>query len=114
MDILNTTTKSMNYLADCTVTVIFDDTYEFAGWCYQQNYNNATYKDIYRGGVEEDKGKQNVNWVIDEADNFVIDPMYKGHYVFGCTIPNASVESKAPLKMIITIDGNEITYNIRK
>ena len=69
---------------------------------------------VYCGGVKEDCGKQNKNWVIDPADNFEIDPMYSGHYVFGCTLPNAVVNSEKPLRMVITIDGNELTYNIRK
>lgn len=45
---------------------------------------------------------------------FAAGPMYTGHYAFGCTLPNAVVNSKKPLRMVITIDGNELTYNIRK
>ena len=114
MDILNTTTKTHQYIGNCSVIVVYDDTYEYGGWCYQRNYNNKTNNNIYSGGVKEDCGKQNTNWVIDPADNFEIDPMYAGHYVFGCTLPNAVVNSKKPLRLVITIDGNELTYNIRK
>ena len=111
MDITNTVTMPKDFLASCEVKVIYDDLYEYAGWFYQVNYNNKTYNDSDYG---EDNKKQNVRWVINSADNFPIDPMYQGHYVLGCTLPNAVVNSKEPLKMIITIDGNEITYNIRK
>ena len=111
MDITNTTTKSKDFLSSCGVKIIFDDIYEYAGWVYQVNYNNETYKDSYFGN---DSDIQNFRWAINEADNFVIDPMYVGHYIFGCTVPNAVVESKNPLKMVITLDGNEITYNVRK
>lgn len=95
LDILNTTHAAKNYLATCEVTAVYDDSYEYAGWAYQYNY------DLREGYVMKDK-------TID------IEPMYTGHYCFGCTLPNAIVNSKAPLKMIIKLDGNEITYNIRK
>jgi len=104
VDILNTTLKNKEYLASCEVKVIYDDVYEYAGWAYQYNWNNAD-----RGSNMSPKTSP-----IQPEDNFAIDPMYEGHYLFGCTLPNAVVNSKAPLKMIITIDGNEITYNIRK
>lgn len=96
IDILNDTTSSRNYLSSCTVTAIFDDVYEYGGWCFQYNFDVSDVR------------------VVNDADQYSINPMYTGHYCFGCTLPNAVVESKAPLKMIITLDGNEITYNIRK
>lgn len=111
MDITNTATKPRDFLSSCDVKVVYDDVYEYAGWFYQYNYNNKTYNSSHSG---EDSGKQNTNWVLNAADQFAIDPMYEGHYCFGCTLPNAVVNSKKPLRMIITIDGNEITYNIRK
>ena len=40
--------------------------------------------------------------------------MYTGIFVFGCTLPNSVVESKAPLRIEINLGGNELTYNIRK
>ena len=96
MDILNTTTGKVNFLKECTVKVIFDDTVEYAGWSYQRDM------DLNR-----------CTWISND-NNFVIDPYYEGHYVFGCTLPNAVINSKKPLRMVIMIDGNEITYNIRK
>lgn len=97
MDILNITTVSHDYLLDCTVKVVFDEDFEFAGWCYQRNFDYS-----------------NKNAALGKNLTFSIDPMYVGHYYFGCTLPNAVIDSKAPLYMVITIDGNEITYNIRK
>ena len=111
LDITNISTKPHDFLSSCEVKVIYDDLYEYGGWYYQYNYNNETSGNTDSG---EDADKQNTNWVIDEADRFAINPMYQGHYCFGCTLPNAVVDSKKPLRMIITIDGNEITYNIRK
>ena len=112
MDITNTSTKPRDFLTNCEVKMVYDDLYEYAGWFYQVNYNNATYNDNGRFGV--DSKQQNYRWAINAADNFAIDPMYQGHYIFGCTVPNAVVNGKKPLRLVITIDGNEITYNVRK
>lgn len=100
MDITNTTFKDKDYLSSVTVRVVYDDAYEFGGWAYQSNFDNY--------------GDYNQTAAIDSADQFAIAPMYVGHYIFGCTLPNAVVNSKKPLSMIIIIDGNELTYNIRK
>ncbi len=96
LDILNTTADRIDYLKDYSVKVIFDDRVEYAGWCYQcdMDLNRCTW--------------------LDSSNNFVIDPYYVGHYVFGCTLPNSVINGKAPLRMVITLDGKEITYNIRK
>ena len=111
MDITNTSIKSYDFLTSCEVKAVYDDVYEYGGWCRQYNYDNGT-----SGGSSygEDSKKQNTNWVIDKADQFAIEPMYQGHYVFGCTLPNAVVNSKKPLRMEIKLDGNELIYNIRK
>ncbi len=96
VDILNMQLKDKDYLEDVSVKAIYDDLYEYAGWVYQLNF------DYYE------------DYLMHEADQFAIKPMYTGHYAFGATLPNAIINGEAPLKMIITIDGNEITYNIRK
>ena len=111
IDITNTARSTKNFISQCEVKVVFDDKYEYAGWAFQYNYNNSTRKNNSFGITSE---CQNTEWVIDKTDIFSIDPMYSGHYCFGCTLPNAVVKSKNPLRMVITIDGNEITYNIRK
>jgi len=96
MDILNTTLKAKDYLTSCSVKVVFDDVYEYGGWAYQYNYDAS--EDV----------------VLDSDEQFSIEPMYQGHFCFGCTLPNSVVNSKKSLRMVITLDGNEITYNIRK
>jgi len=110
-DILNTQLKSKNYLENVSVKAVYDDVYEYAGFCYQCNYNNNINSNA---ALEADRSKQNTRWAINKADQFAIDPMYEGHYIFGCTLPNAVFNIHKPLKLIITIDENEITYNIRK
>lgn len=104
INILNTTTKSKDYLGSFDVQVIYDDVYIYGGWAYQYNWNNRD-----RGSDMSPKTSP-----IQPEDNFAIEPMYEGHYVFGCTLSNAIVNSKKPLRMVITIDGNELAYNIRK
>ncbi len=95
-DILNLTQQSTNYLANVTVKAVYDDVYEYGGWYYQFNFDD-----------DRDKAYMPEKY-------FNIDPMYVGHYCFGCTLPNAVVDSKKPLKLVITIDDNEITYYVRK
>lgn len=96
IDVMNTTTKSVDFIKDATVKVIFDDRVEYQGWIRQKDYD------------------LNICTWLDPSNNFPIDPYYVGHYVFGCTLPNPVVESKLPLRMVINMGGNEITYHIRK
>lgn len=111
-DILNTTMSDKDYTKSVTVKAIYDDAYEYGGWSYQRDYNKATSRDAKYN--DADSTKQNIRWAISTADNFSISPMYEGHYIYGCTLPNAVINGKKSLKLIITIDGNEVTYYIRK
>ena len=115
MDVTNLSTVSRDFLKDCEIKVVYDDVYEYGGWFYQSNYDNemSDNSDLAEA-YGEDLGKQNERWAIGAEDNFKIDPMYKGHYIFGCTLPNSVVQSKDPLRMEIKLGGNDITYNIRK
>lgn len=103
MDITNLTMSSKDFLSGADVKAVYDDKYEYQGWMYQCNYDYGT------------KNNANPQWnVIDPTENFSIGSMYAGHYAFGCTLPNAVKDGKASLRIVITIDENEITYNIRK
>ena len=104
VNIINNALTPHDYLAEKpdysqpVVKVIYDGTYVYEGWAYQIN-------------LDWDKdGKKGINPDL----NYPIDPMYAGHYMFGCTLPNAVLDSKKPLQMIFIIDGMEFTYNIRK
>ena len=107
-DIINTTAASRDYLSSVEVRAFFRDV-EFVGWSWQYNWNN----EVKTYDWNELNGVQNKEFVISRDDQFSIDPFYAGHYCFGCTLPNAVVSSEEPLKLVITIDGNEITYNVR-
>ena len=96
LDILNTTLKNRDYLADVQIKAVYDDRFEFAGWYGQFNY---------------DRGKDEM---LKKDEQYAIEPLYAGHYVFGCTLPNAAVNGKKELRLEIRIDGNELTYYVRK
>ena len=103
MDITNTTNAAKSYLSDVEVKAVFQDSFEFAGWAYQYNWDRSNGDKRYSAEI-----------VLHEDDNFAINPWYIGHYCFGCTLPNTVIESKAPLRLEIKIGGNELTYHIRK
>lgn len=116
MDVTNLQKKGVNFMENATVKVIYQDEYEFAGWVRQINYDHIQQgsqgRDVSRYGYTT--AHPNVV-VIDPANEETIDMMYTGTYAFGATLPNSVIEdTKSPLQMIITIDGNELTYNIRK
>jgi len=103
-DVTNISTTSRDFLAQCSVKVVYDDKYEYEGWYDQYDYNHY----IYYNSTDA------TEIVTETEGRFAIDPMYDGHYVFGCTLPNKVVDGKAPLRMEIELDGNDITYHIRK
>lgn len=104
MDIINLAFSSVNFLKDCSVIATYNDLYKFQGWAHQFNWNNT-----FSSGRDINK-----NAYIHESNEFAIGPMYAGHYVFGVTLPNAVIEGKEPLSIVINIGGNELTYNVRK
>ena len=97
MDFLNTTVKPKDYLANVEVKAVYDDTYEYAGWAYQLLDNDAG---DWRGSGDK--------------KYILIDPMYRGHYVFGATLPNAVVNGNKELRFEITIDDNEMIYYAKR
>lgn len=129
-DITNTATSPKNYLDNAAVSVFYDDDYEYAGWVRQFDYDafvGGIYELIWNGsyyypynegdGIEWLRGVtefDNTKVTVNTADEFEINPLYQGHYLFGCTLPNAVINGSGPLRMVITLDGNEITYNIRE
>lgn len=111
VDILNDGSTSKNYLMNISIKAIFNGKIEYDGWAYQRNYNYGTVGLNVSAG--EDKNKENIRWAIAKENNFAIEPMYEGHYIFGCTLPNNVIHSDKPLCITITIDGNEFTYQIQ-
>ena len=94
-DMRNLGKKEAKFLGNISVKVIYDDEYEYNGFVKQFDYDHSDSESI--------------------PHEIPLDPMYTGHYVSCCTLPNFVVQDKsAPLRMIITINGHEFTYHIRK
>lgn len=108
VDITNMQRESAMFMEGAEVKVYFNDEYEFQGWVRQFNYNYDTTRQ-YEGIIGT-----YIRAAIDPANEEAIDPVYTGHYVFGCTLPNAVVEGTEPLRMEIRLGENDLTYHIRK
>ena len=93
MDIVNITLKAKNYLKNISVKTVYDDKYTIDGWWVQQDKDRKSLK---------------------SSQVFEIDPFYEGHYMFGTTVSDYIMKDSKPLRMVITIDDIELTYNIRK
>lgn len=95
-DMRNLAKKAANLLRTMTVKVIYDDEYEYYGFAVQYDYERST--KFYA-----------------RYDMPPIASLYTGHFGLFCAVPNAVVaDTESPLRMIITINGHEFTYNIRK
>ena len=109
-DVTNLQKTAANFMKEITVKVVYDDEYEYDGWVRQFNYDYSNSEIVYLGENSV------IGWPVclSPVDEMSINPMYKGHYVFGCTLPNFVVEDKeSPLRMVITIGSHKLTYNIR-
>lgn len=104
MDVTNLAKGPVDLTQDVTVRVFFDEEYEFSGWVRMFNYDY----DVYNGN------KELIRTVLDPANSEETGMMYTCHMVFGCTLPNAVVEGKEPLRMEITMGDSVMTYHIRK
>ena len=109
MNITNLQKKSIDFMSSTGVKVIYGDAYEFDGWIRQANmdYNSQTYR-------YQSETVGGTFCVLDPANAEPVDMMYTGTYIFGCTLPTAVISGSESLRMVITLDGNEMTYNIRK
>lgn len=109
VEITNLQKSEVDYFQDATVKVIFEDEYEFSGWLRQFNFDYNTFVHRYVWDYPFASPA-----VLNPADVEKLGMLYTGTYAFGCTIPNAVVTDKAPLRMEINLGGNELIYNIRK
>lgn len=111
IDITNMQMSPYAFMKDAKVKVVFNDQYEYAGWVRQINYDYTTTRNTHSDVIDN---VETINAVITPAGEEEIGMVYTGHFIFGCTLPNAIVTGKEPLRIEITLGGNEITYNIRK
>lgn len=110
-DVRNLMKSDVKFMGDCSVKVIYDDEYEYKGWVRQFYYD---YSDAEVRTDNKDIGAVGSPTCLSPKDEIAIGPLYVGHYAFGCTLPMSVVDDKdSTLRMIITMKGNEFTYNIR-
>ena len=121
VDIVNLGKADIGFMAEAEVKVVYADEYEFKGWVRQINYDYV--KRVYAritGGKHDghspvdDSGHYFTALMLEPTAEEPVGVMYTGHYVFGCTLPNEAITSAEPLKIVITLGENEMTYNIRK
>ena len=110
-DVRNLMKSDTKFMGDFSVKVIYDDEYEYKGWVRQFNYD---YSDAEVRTNNKDIGAVGSPICLSPKDEIAIGPLYVGHYAFGCTLPISVVDDKdSTIRMIITMKGNEFTYNIR-
>ena len=122
MDITNLRKENVAFMQEASVKVVYDEEYEFEGWIRQINYDYRTpihrrdYKGKYYIVESSDDGNYDYSDVcIDPENEEEIGQMFVGSYVFGCTLPNPVIEDEnAPLKIMIQLGENELTYHVRK
>ena len=104
LDIVNTGLEAHDFLALApayskpVVRVVYKDMYEYEGRGFQVNL---------------DWDENGLNGLATE-NNFPIKPMYAGHYMIVCKLPNAVVERKDSLTMTFILDEIAFTYTIRQ
>lgn len=102
--IMNLKVKPMSiYKALSDVVLTYDDKYQYSGWVYQ--YDTDPWMADYDLMDES---------VMEKKDYMPIGPLFEGYFVIGGTIPNTVVNSERPLRLEFTLDGNAVTYHIRK
>lgn len=117
MDVTNLQKKSVEYIEEASIKVVYNDDYEFNGWIRQVVYDHMEDRNGDKGLSRYNHEKEDYpnEIVMNPAKIEPIDMMYTGTYAFGCTLPNYVIEDKkAPLRMEIKLGENDLTYHIRK
>lgn len=110
LDVTNIQKTSVPFMKEISVKAVYADEYEFSGWVRQINYDYN--EECYRYNVDTRGGG---TAVLNPDNEEAIDMMYTGTYIIGCTLPNSVFEDETlPLRIEISMGGNELTYNIRK
>ena len=109
MDLVNLQKTDIAYFDQIQVKAVFDDEYEFGGWVRQMNYNYNQF--VYRRYYDKPYAPIAV---LDPENEETVGMLYTGSFVIGCTLPNQVIEGKEPLRLEITLGGNDLTYHIRK
>lgn len=110
VDLVNRSLSEKEFTAEITVKVVYDDLYEFGGWVRQYDENHASRVLRYNWNTAHPAERA----FLHPEDKLAVAPMYTGHYILGCTLPNEVINGTEPLRMEIKLGDNELTYHIRK
>ena len=129
IDLNNLSTKAVNFLSEINVIVVEDENYKFQGWIvqYDENYKisrleqasvidsyvEGRMKNLFAASKHSDYGTT-VFAALHQNDEEPIAVRYSGHYVVGCCLPTDVLNSTSELKLVITLNGEEAIYYIRK
>ena len=116
-DIVNLQQSAVNYVEEATVTVYYQDNYQFNGSLYQIVYDHMELQNGDRGlsryGYSKEQYPNEIT--MNNSKTEPIDVMYTGTYAMCCKLPNYVVTDKqSPLRLEIRMGGNTVTYHIRK
>ncbi len=92
VDILNTNRQAREYLPRAEMKVFYDGYYTYQGEVQQLNDTDTNYCNST------------------EAE---LKPLYNSSYAFACKLPNAVINGDGPLTLILTLDGVQLTYDVR-
>ena len=98
IDVTNMASQKQYFFKEAVVTVTYTNSrgdYVFGGNVRQSNNDS----DFYRG--------------VDQTAFFEIAPLYLGHYMFYCAVPNYVKETEGPIVMKIQIGETVMTHVIR-
>ncbi|MDR0928511.1 MAG: hypothetical protein LBM74_02230 [Oscillospiraceae bacterium] len=105
--IVNMQRAAYDYLPDITdIMFTYDTSYSFIGWAYQAEA--SPFAEL--PGV----GDMRFYRVWEGDHRKPIEMLYTGYYLIGATLPNMVFETTAPLSVTFKLNGNEVTYHIRK
>lgn len=105
LDILNTSTNAINYTEEISnIIITYKDKYQYVGYINQFNYDCVGYNKEDPTTVSRKNGV-----------TCSVDPLYEGHYIILCYVPNAIVnDGKGELKISFSFGENQIIYYVRK
>lgn len=112
VDLVNLHKDAYTFMGEVKVVYVFDNQYEYVGWVRQ--YDTDAHCNNYVYTSSSKSTKTTYYPYIQPADELPIDMVGTGHYIFGCTLPNAVVEGEEPLRVEITLGEHFIVYYIRK
>ena len=77
-------------------------------------YTNSRGDYVFGGGVRQSDDGSSFYYGQDPTGFFEISPLYLGHYLFYCAVPNYAKETAGPIVMKIQMGETIMTHVIRE